>query len=377
MKLKILFISSWFPNKIEPTNGNFVQRHAEAVAKIHEVEVLHAIGDFNQKETYVFDDKIINKIRTLVVYYKNTRNPILNFYRRMKAYQKGFQKMDRPDLVHANVLHNSMIFAVYLKKRFKIPFVVTEHWTALRKSNENITPKNILKTAKFIGNRANCILPVSFDLQKGLKNLGITTTMKVVPNVVDTSLFSVNEEKKNEFVFIHVSNLIPRKNSDKILNTAIRLLKKGHQFKLQLGGDGTQQTIENLKKTAIESGFQDKIEIFGMQSIQEVAERMKRSDCFILFSNDENQPCVIAESFASGLLVISTNVGGVSEFLPENFGILLDFPNENLLEEAMVNILNGEVQHHRNALQSYAERTFSVEKIGEQYSEIYADILKK
>lgn len=114
-----------------------------------------------------------------------------------------------------------------------------------------------------------------------------------------------------------------------------------------------------------------------MQSIQEVAERMKRSDCFILFSNDENQPCVIAESFASGLLVISTNVGGVSEFLPENFGILLDFPNENLLEEAMVNILNGEVQHHRNALQSYAERTFSVEKIGEQYSEIYADILKK
>lgn len=295
----------------------------------------------------------------------------------MKAYQKGFQKMDRPDLVHANVLHNSMVFAVYLKKRFKIPFVVTEHWTALRKSNENITPKNILKTAKFIGNRANCILPVSFDLQKGLKNLGITTTMKVVPNVVDTSLFSVNEEKKNEFVFIHVSNLIPRKNSDKILNTAIRLLKKGHQFKLQLGGDGTQQTIENLKKTAIESGFQDKIEIFGMQSIQEVAERMKRSDCFILFSNDENQPCVIAESFASGLLVISTNVGGVSEFLPENFGILLDFPNENLLEEAMVNILNGEVQHHRNALQSYAERTFSVEKIGEQYSEIYADILKK
>jgi glycosyltransferase involved in cell wall biosynthesis len=129
----------------------------------------------------------------------------------MKAYQKGFQKMDRPDLVHANVLHNSMVFAVYLKKRFKIPFVVTEHWTALRKSNENITPKNILKTAKFIGNRANCILPVSFDLQKGLKNLGITTTMKVVPNVVDTSLFSVNEEKKNEFVFIHVSNLIPRK----------------------------------------------------------------------------------------------------------------------------------------------------------------------
>ena len=53
--MKILFISSWFPNKLEPTNGNFVQRHAEAVALKHDVEILHTIGDFNQKETFVFD----------------------------------------------------------------------------------------------------------------------------------------------------------------------------------------------------------------------------------------------------------------------------------------------------------------------------------
>jgi hypothetical protein len=42
------------------------------------VEILHAIGDFNQKEKFVFDDKHINGIRTLIVYYKNSKNP-LNF----------------------------------------------------------------------------------------------------------------------------------------------------------------------------------------------------------------------------------------------------------------------------------------------------------
>ena len=57
---KILFISSWFPNKLEPTNGNFVQRHAEAVSLLHDVEVLHAIGYFNEKEKFVFDDQVIN-----------------------------------------------------------------------------------------------------------------------------------------------------------------------------------------------------------------------------------------------------------------------------------------------------------------------------
>ena len=69
MRYKILFISSWFPNKLEPTNGNFVQRHAEAVARLHDVEILHSIGDATQKQTYIFDDQISNGIRILIACY--------------------------------------------------------------------------------------------------------------------------------------------------------------------------------------------------------------------------------------------------------------------------------------------------------------------
>ena len=87
MRYKILFISSWYPNKLEPTNGNFVQRHAEAVSTLHDVEILHAIGDRAQQEKFIFDDKIINSLRTLIVYYKQTQNPVLNFVRRMQAYK--------------------------------------------------------------------------------------------------------------------------------------------------------------------------------------------------------------------------------------------------------------------------------------------------
>jgi hypothetical protein len=31
-KLNILFLSGWYPNRVLPTLGNFVQKHAEAVA---------------------------------------------------------------------------------------------------------------------------------------------------------------------------------------------------------------------------------------------------------------------------------------------------------------------------------------------------------
>ena len=372
-KKNILFISSWFPNKLEPTNGNFVQRHAEAVSQIHSVEVLHAINVTHQKEKFIFDDQVINGIRTLIVYYRNAPNPLLNFWRRMLAYSRGFKKLQKPDLVHANVLHNNLLFAIYLKKKFKIPFIVTEHWTALRKINSETTPSSIKKIAKFIGNHASIILPVSHDLAAGLKYLGIKTPMKVIPNVVNTNLFVPKSEPNERFTFIHVSNLIARKNSDKILKTALRLLQKGYDLSLKIGGDGD---ISELEKIREHSEFKDKIEIFGTQTIQEIAERMKSSDCFILLSNDENQPCVIAESFGSGINVISTNVGGIAEFFPENAGILLDSVDEDLLEKAMLEVMSPTFEKDPLTLVKYANETFSVAAIGQQFSEIYKEILK-
>ena len=372
-KKNILFISSWFPNKLEPTNGNFVQRHAEAVSQIHSVEVLHAINVTHQKEKFIFDDQVINGIRTLIVYYRNASNPLLNFWRRMLAYSRGFKKLQKPDLVHANVLHNNLLFAIYLKKKYKIPYIVTEHWTALRKINSETTPSSIKKIAKFIGNHASMILPVSHDLAAGLKYLGIKTPMKVIPNVVNTNLFVPKSEPNERFTFIHVSNLIARKNSDKILKTALRLLQKGYDLSLKIGGDGD---ISELEKIREHSEFKDKIEIFGTQTIQEIAERMKSSDCFILLSNDENQPCVIAESFGSGINVISTNVGGIAEFFPENAGILLDSVDEDLLEKAMIEVMSPTFEKDPLTLVKYANETFSVAAIGQQFSEIYKEILK-
>ena len=369
---KILFISSWFPNKLEPTNGNFVQRHAEAVSLLHDVEVLHAIGDFNQKEKFVFDDEMINGIRTLIVYYKNSKNPLQNFLRRMRAYQLGFKKMQKPDLVHGNVLHNNLLFAVYLKKKFGIPFVVTEHWTALREINRNKLPFQKKMIAKFIGNQSSMLLPVSKDLEKGLKSLPINTKMKVVPNVVDDTVFKPKTSENEKITFIHVSSLIPRKNPEKIIEAAINLWKKGFDLNLKIGGDGD---IKPLMNQIEKSSFRDKIEIFGELTISEVAEKMKNADCFILFSDDENQPCVIAESFASGIKVISTNVGGISEFFPDNFGILLEKVDVKLLEEAMIKVLNSELNSSKKEISHYAEQTFSKQKIAEKFSEIYNQVL--
>ncbi len=370
---KILFISSWFPNKIEPTNGNFVQRHAEAVSLLHDVEVLHAIGDFNQKEKFVFDDEMINGIRTLIVYYKNSKNPLQNFLRRMKAYQLGFKKMQKPHLVHGNVLHNNMLFAVSLKRKYGIPFVISEHWSVFQEQNHHKISKSARFLVKKIAEKASFILPVTENLISGLQKLGINTPMKVVGNVVDTDLFLPNSKASEKFTFLHISNLIALKNPEKIIKAAIDLHQINPHFELQIGGDGD---LKPLQKMIHENNAEGYIKTFGMLSLEQVSDKMKAANCFVLFSDYENQPCVILESLASGIPIIATKVGGIPEIVDKKRGILVENNNEDALLEAMKRMLEKNVELDSSEdLRKYVIENFSKSVIAEKFSKIYNKVL--
>ncbi|WP_160137979.1 glycosyltransferase [Chryseobacterium sp. c4a] len=374
---KILFISSWFPNKIEPTNGNFVQRHAEAVSLSCDVEILHAIGNFDQEELYVYDDRIINNIRTLIIYYKNSRNPVQNFVRRMKAYSEGFAQLQKPDLIHANVLHNNMLFAVYLKKKYKIPFVVTEHWTALQKQNLSKTSGNIKRIARYIAKHAGYILPVSYNLKDSLKQLGITTPTKVISNVVDTEVFTIEPQtvKSDHVKFLHVSSLIPRKRPQDIINAVHSLHQNGYSVSLEIGGDGDVETLMALVKNLSAENY---IKVFDAISYAEVAAKMQHSDYFILFSENETQGCVILESYACGKPVISTMVGGAAEFIIEGLGVGIEKDNTVQLYEVLEKLCKQEyVFKSESEIRNYCVDRYSRKAIAQQFTEIYNEVLLK
>lgn len=371
----ILFISSWFPNKVEPSNGNFVQRHAEAVSLKHHVEILHSIGDFHQKEKYLMDDQVINGIRTLIVYYRNSKNPLQNFYRRMTAYKMGFAKMKKPDLVHANVLHNSMFFAVYLTKKFRIPFVISEHWTAYQENASDAHGKLWRFFAKWIANHSAAALPVSENLKKGLVVLGVKRPIKVVSNVVDTDVFKLNKEvKKREiFTFLHVSSLVERKNPDKIIETAKKLSDAGYKFRLGIGGSD----FGHLEKQISSFSATDYISTFGLLPLSGVAEKMQQSHALILFSENETQGCVLVEANACGIPVISSEVGGVPEFVNQNAGILVEKDNVESLYVAMEKMLLCRVDFASpEILHQQIEEKYSKDKISTAFSEIYESVLK-
>jgi glycosyltransferase involved in cell wall biosynthesis len=109
---------------------------------------------------------------------------------------------------------------------------------------------------------------------------------------------------------------------------------------------------------------------------KEIANNLKESNLFVLFSNYENLPCVILEAFSCGVPVISTNVGGINEYFPKDFGFLIDTKDEDALLQKTIEVYtnfktNKEKMHH------YVENNFSTVTIANQFSELYNSALNE
>ncbi|MFC2110730.1 glycosyltransferase, partial [Bacteroidota bacterium] len=194
-KLNVLFLCSWYPNRVLPTNGNFIQRHAEAVNTLHNVSVVHIITDQNANQNIEIDSKNINGVDTHIAYLKPTNNPIVKCIRYYKSYKKILKKLEQtPNILHLNVLYPFGILALYSKFFLKTPFLVSEHWSGYKPIlNKKISS---LKKAvmKLVTANANFICPVSNELAKTMQDFGLKGNYSPVPNVVDTFLFTPSKE---------------------------------------------------------------------------------------------------------------------------------------------------------------------------------------
>ena len=385
-KQNILFLTSWYPNKVQPSNGNFVQEHAKAVSTFCNVFVLHIIAR-NQHEKFELEQHQNGDILETIVYYRKVVSKIPGFNLlekisiRKKAHQIGYvkilEKAKRIDLTHLNVTFPAGLFALNLKNKFKIPYLITEHWTAFLESDPyTISPiENYF--IKKIAKNANCICPVSNDLKNALIERGIESEFKVIPNVVNTNIFQHQpfDITDTTIKILHISNLNDhQKNITGILTVAKRLSEKNIAFKLTIAGNGDiPYFISKAKELQIPL---DIISFKPEQTRKEVAQLMNSHHLFLLFSNYENLPCVIAEALTVGLPVIATAVGGVSEMLNEKNGILISAKDENQLEEELSSYIAKNSIYDRTKISKNANMLYNYNAVGQQFLALYKEILE-
>lgn len=377
-KKNILFTSSWFPSKSHRTLGNFVQRHAEAVALSNNVHVLYIAFSPAQQQNFIIEDHIELNVNITIVYCKPAG--LFNPLRKWRGFLLGIKHLIKNkqfafDVVHHNVIWRDGWQPWLIHRKYKIPYIITEHWTGFDKATRGKAPILLRPFARFFSRKASMLCPVTQNLADNMKSFGINGNYRIVPNVVDMELFHITPKPQENVRFLHVSSLInDHKNISGILRAWKKAISENPNMHLTIGGDGPwqffQQESQQLKIPT------ESITFFGEKSWAGIAELMQQSHCLILFSNYENLPCVIVESLASGMSIISTRVGGISEHINPERGILIRKKDEEGLIQAILKTTETYKSIDSNKLRGYAQSHFSKQQISKAFDEAYNETLR-
>lgn len=390
-KLKVLYLPRWYPNRYDPMPGLFIERHARAAARWVEVAVLYLHQDDRltgkRYETEVFSDDELLQIK---LYYKPflknipVIKPLINFYRFIQFYCKGIKMVEkefgRPDLVHVNVLTRVGVIALLYKWLRGVPYVITEHWTRYLPHMDNFKGFWRKRVTRLVVRKASAVLPVTDNLRRSMERHGLKNrNYRVIPNVVDMKMFIISgrNEETGKKQFIHVSCFEDRqKNISGILRVLKKLSEVRQDWTCRMIGEGIHldQLVNYAKELGIEGSF---VHFTGLKENEELAGLMADANFQVMFSRFENLPVVILESYACGVPVISTNVGGIREHLDRDLGILIESEDETQLYNSLNEMLDHYKEYDKDKIRKYATEHFSKEVIGRQLADIYVEVWKR
>ena len=368
----VLFLSSWYPSRVHTTLGNFVRYHALAASKYNSINVLYIVADDNVKDYEIkyFQD---HELKTTIVYFKRGIFKYLNYF---VAFTKGFHFVKEKnklkfDIVHMNIMHPGIWQALYLKWRYKIPYVVSENWHGfqdLAKYNLSFLEMKLIK----IGIRFSSVIsPVSKQLKNCMINANYQAKYQIIPNVVDTDKFHIGEldTNKNNFTFLHVSTLDDSiKNVSGIIDAFEKIKHKN--MVLKIIGDGP---IDWIIKKVSTLKTKNTVLVESEKTHDQIAEEMQKADVFVLFSNIENLPLVLIESISSGTPVIATKVGGIPELFNNELGRLVDAGSIDQLLSEMNFMVENPNFFNPSRIRSFAIKNYSNEEVGKKFNDLYIE----
>lgn len=157
-----------------------------------------------------------------------------------------------------------------------------------------------------------------------------------------------------------IGRLSPEKNPFLAVDIAEKL-----SIPLLIAGDGP------LKKDLISyCKYKENITLLGWQN---AIDFYKKIDCLLLTSKIEGTPNVILEAMASGLPIISTNVGGIPDMLNNTESLLFDEDSFNI-EDLKRFIVETNNYNYKNVLKS---KTYDIDIISNIFYNVIIKDFKK
>ena len=178
---------------------------------------------------------------------------------------------------------------------------------------------NINKAIKFTLDEVDACICVSHTNKENLCLRGAISPNKiyVIPNAVDTTKFTPDRSlihPNDKINVVVVSRLSFRKGTDFLVDIIPGICKKYPNVHFIIGGGGEKMPL--LQELREKFNLQDRMELLGSVPGPQVRNVLCRGHIFLNTSLTEAFCIGIVEAASCGLVVVSTNVGGIPEVLP-------------------------------------------------------------
>lgn len=188
----------------------------------------------------------------------------------------------------------------------------------------------------------------------------------VYNGVENSEVVEKSIKKENETIEICcVASITPRKGQHYIVEALEKMEKKPNVHFTFVGG-GTDRVV--LEERVKRDGLQEFFTFAGITN--DVDSYLKRSDVYILPSEDEGLPMAILEAMRASLPIVSTPVGGIPEMLEDGYNGIMIEPNVASVKHFLENLQVFDWATMGKNARAMFEKKFTVDKMVDEYSKV-------
>lgn len=304
--------------------------------------------------------------------------------KQLKEYEEEFRKVLKEEIENfkPDIIHTQHIWIwSSIVTEYNLPTAITSHGSDMM--GYNIDNSFGVYCEKAIENCDKIITISKKNNEVVLENFPQAKNKSItLKNGYDTQIFHLKNLKKQEVlkefginkdykkIVLYAGRLTENKGIDVLLNAA-NIYEDEDTITIIAGGGGL---LGDLKKQASELNLKN-IAFVGDQTQENLSKLYNIADVLAVPSRVEGFGLVAIEALACGTPVVATNKGGMTDFINDKVGALVDVEDEVMLEKEISKILNGNRTFNILELSQYAQNNYSQEAVINDLINIYKDII--
>ncbi len=367
--IKVLHITPWFPTHQKPFAALWIKRHIEALS----AHCLNTVWHISASPESGFSHhwKNSNQLFSWNIGLKTERWFIIELITLIQLFTLGIFKRKtilNADIINFHIAYPSLIYWPILRSLYNQKIVITEHWSAY---HFNFGVKGNLPRAQRVFKFGFPLITVSNALKQDIELFsGKIQNGIIIPNIVDSEQFYYqNLPHSGAPIFFMVSLWKFPKDPISVIKEFQKFLIAEPDAQLRIAGYGP--LVDDITEYIFSQNLTEKIAFLGILKSDEIAHELNMATAFIHLSTYETFSVVCAEAICCGCPVIASDVGGISEFINDENGLLVSSKGELINAMTMLN----ERKFNREVIAKNAKLKFSNERVGSMYFNYLQDLI--